>query len=49
MFVTVWATLWILMTQVIDAYREENNEFWLRLSALRPASLRMVREDRAAA
>ena len=37
------------MTQVIDAYREENNEFWLRLSALRPRSLRMVREETAVA
>jgi len=33
------------MTQVIEAYREENNEFWLRLNALRPRSLRMARED----
>jgi hypothetical protein len=37
------------MTQVIDAYREENNEFWLRLNALRPPSLRMAREDSAPA
>jgi hypothetical protein len=37
------------MTQVIDAYREKNNEFWLRLNALRPPSLRMAREDSAPA
>lgn len=35
------------LTQVIDAYREENNEFWLRLNALRPPGLRMAREDAA--
>lgn len=37
------------MTQVIDAYREPNNEFWLRLNALRPRSLRMAGEDSAPA
>jgi hypothetical protein len=35
------------MTDVIDTFRE-GNEFWLRLSALRPASLRMMRDDAAA-
>jgi hypothetical protein len=37
------------LTQVIDTYREDNNEFWLRLNALRPPSLRMAREDTAPA
>jgi hypothetical protein len=32
------------LTQVIDSYRDEN-EFWLRLNSLRPASLRMAPED----
>jgi hypothetical protein len=36
------------ITQVIDTYRD-GNEFWLRLNTLRPAALRMAREDRAAA
>ncbi|MEI9897380.1 MAG: hypothetical protein WDN28_26880 [Chthoniobacter sp.] len=35
------------MTEVIDAYRD-GNEFWLRLNALRPAGLRMAREDHIA-
>ena len=34
------------MTQVIDTYRD-GNEFWLRLNALRPASLRMAHENPA--
>jgi hypothetical protein len=34
------------LTQVIDAHRD-GNEFWLRLNALRPASLRMNREQPA--
>jgi hypothetical protein len=36
------------MTQVIDTHRD-GNEFWLRLNALRPASLRMGLEGAAAA
>ena len=35
------------MTQVIDSHRD-GNEFWLRLNALRPASLRMAQGDQAA-
>jgi len=35
------------MTEVIDAHRD-GNEFWLRLNALRPASLRMAPEGQAA-
>jgi hypothetical protein len=34
------------MTQVIDTHRD-GNEFWLRLNALRPASLRMMSTERA--
>ena len=32
------------LTQVIDTHRD-GNEFWLRLNALRPASLRMAPDD----
>jgi hypothetical protein len=35
------------MTQVIDTHRD-GNEFWLRLNALRPASLRMIGTEQTA-